>query len=41
MLFRSKHMEFSKEAWLDVIEKTVPPKTVAVNQQAFLAGYGS
>ncbi|MDE6888173.1 MAG: indolepyruvate oxidoreductase subunit beta [Eubacterium sp.] len=37
----AKHMDFSKEAWLDVIEKTVPPKTVAVNQQAFLAGYGS
>ncbi len=37
----AKHMDFSKEAWLDVIEKTVPPKTVTVNQQAFLAGYGS
>lgn len=35
----AKHMDFSKEAWLEVIEKTVPPKTVAINQKAFLKGY--
>lgn len=35
----AKHMDFSKEAWLKVIEKTVPPKTVGINQKAFLAGY--
>lgn len=35
----ARHMEFSKEAWLDVIARTVPPKTVALNQEAFLAGY--
>ena len=35
----AKHMDFSKEAWLEVIEKTVPPKTVEINKQAFLLGY--
>ena len=35
----ARHMDFSKEAWLDVIKKTVPPKTVEVNQKAFLSGY--
>lgn len=37
----AKHMDFSKEAWLNVIEKTVPPKTVEMNQKAFLASYES
>lgn len=35
----AKHMDFSKETWLKVIEKTVPPKTVEINRKAFLAGY--
>ena len=35
----ARHMDFSKDAWLDVIEKTVPPKTVELNKKAFLAGY--
>jgi len=33
------HMDFDKEAWLKVIEKTVPPKTVAINLAAFEVGY--
>lgn len=37
----AKHMDFSKEAWLEAIEKTVPPKTVEMNQKAFLLGYES
>ncbi len=37
----AKHMDFTKESWLDVIEKTVPPKTVDINKKAFLVGYGS
>ena len=37
----AKHMDFSKEAWLSVIEKTVPPKTVEMNKKAFLLGYES
>ena len=35
----AKHMDFSKEDWLKVIEKTVPPKTVDMNKKAFLLGY--
>ena len=35
----AKHMDFSKEMWLDVIEKTVPPKTVEINKKAFLLGF--
>lgn len=34
----ARHMDFSKEAWLKVIEKTVPPKTVEINKKAFLSG---
>lgn len=37
----AKHMDFSKQAWLEVIEKTVPPKTVEINKQAFLLGFES
>jgi indolepyruvate ferredoxin oxidoreductase beta subunit len=35
----AKHMEFTKEQWLKVIEETVPAKTVDMNKQAFLLGY--
>ena len=35
----ARHMDFSREEWLKVIEKTVPPKTVEINTKAFLAGY--
>jgi indolepyruvate ferredoxin oxidoreductase beta subunit len=35
----AKHMDFSKDAWLKVIENTVPPKTVEINKKAFLLGY--
>lgn len=35
----ARHMDFSKEAWLKVIENTVPPKTVEINQKAFLLGF--
>ncbi|MFA6938518.1 MAG: indolepyruvate oxidoreductase subunit beta [Treponema sp.] len=36
----AKHMDFSKEEWLKVIETTVPPKTIEMNKKAFLLGYG-
>ena len=36
----AQHMDFSKEDWLKVIEKTVPSKTVEINKKAFLLGYG-
>jgi indolepyruvate ferredoxin oxidoreductase beta subunit len=35
----AQHMNFSKEDWLAVIEKTVPAKTVEINKKAFEAGY--
>lgn len=36
----AKHMDFDKQAWLDVIARTVPPKTIEMNQKAFLVGFG-
>jgi indolepyruvate ferredoxin oxidoreductase beta subunit len=35
----ARHMDFSKEAWLKVIEETVPAKTIDMNKNAFLLGY--
>jgi indolepyruvate ferredoxin oxidoreductase beta subunit len=32
-------MDFTKKQWYDVIEKTVPPKTVDINKKAFDVGY--
>jgi indolepyruvate ferredoxin oxidoreductase beta subunit len=36
----ARHMDFTKDQWLAVIEKKVPPKTIEINKEAFLAGYG-
>ena len=35
----ARHMTFSKEQWISVIESTVPPKTIEINKAAFVAGY--
>ena len=35
----ARHMDFAKEDWLEVIEKTVPAKTIEINKQAFEMGY--
>ncbi|MBE5763644.1 MAG: indolepyruvate oxidoreductase subunit beta [Clostridiales bacterium] len=35
----AKHMDFKKEQWLEVIEKTVPQKTIDINKAAFEVGY--
>ena len=35
----AKHMDFKKQEWLDVIEKTVPQKTIDINKAAFEVGY--
>lgn len=35
----ARHMDFEKQSWLDVIQRTVPPKTVEINQKAFLVGF--
>ena len=37
--FSAKHIGFTEAQWLDVVEKTVPPKTIEINKKAFLAGY--
>lgn len=37
----AKHLEFSKEEWIEVIKATVPPKTTDLNVKAFLSGYES
>ena len=35
----ARKLDLPKQLWLDAIAACVPPKTVAVNQQAFEAGY--
>lgn len=35
----AQHMNFSKEDWLTVIEKTVPAKMIEINKKAFEVGY--
>lgn len=35
----AQHMDFTKEEWDAVIERTVPPKTIEINKKAFDVGY--
>ncbi len=35
----AKHIGFTKEEWLETVRKTVPQKTVEINEKAFLLGY--
>lgn len=35
----AQHMDFSKEEWYYVIERTVPSKTIEINKKAFDVGY--
>ena len=35
----AKYIGFDKEEWLNVIETTVPPKTIEINKKAFEIGY--
>ncbi len=37
----AKYIGFEKEVWIDIIEKTVPPKTIEINKQAFIKGYNA
>ena len=37
--FAAADIGFDKQVWLDVIEKTVPAKTIDINKKAFIAGY--
>ena len=35
----AQHMDFTQQQWHTVIEKTVPPKTVEINKNAFNVGF--
>ena len=35
----AKHIGFTKEEWLETVRKTVPQKTIEINEKAFLLGY--
>ena len=35
----ARYVGFEKEDWMQVIQETVPPRTVQVNKEAFEAGY--
>jgi indolepyruvate ferredoxin oxidoreductase beta subunit len=37
----ARELGFGSDIWLDVIEKTVPQKTVGLNKNAFTAGYNA
>ena len=37
--FAAKHIGFDEALWLETIESTVPPKTIAINTEAFKRGY--
>ncbi len=37
----AKHIGFTKEEWIDIISKTVPQKTIEINEKAFLEGYNA
>ena len=37
----ARHMNYSKEQWIDVIKSKVPPKTVDINLAGFEVGYNS
>ena len=35
----AKHIGFDKDMWIDVLQKTVPQKTIDINTKAFEKGY--
>ena len=37
----AKYIGFDKQEWISVIEKTVPPKTVEINEKASTEGYNN
>ena len=39
--YSAKFIGFDKDTWLDVIEQTVPSKTIDINKKAFIQGYES
>lgn len=39
--YAAEYIGFDKDVWLDTVASTVPPKTMEINQKAFLCGYGA
>ena len=39
--YAASSIGFDAEKWIEAISSTVPPKTVEINNQAFLAGYNA
>lgn len=39
--YAAKHIGFTKEAWVDMVKKTVPAKTIELNVKAFEEGYNA
>ena len=39
--FAAKHIGFDENDWLEIIEKTVPAKTIDINKEAFARGYNA
>ncbi len=37
--FAASAIGFDKQTWIDTVASTVPPKTIEINEKAFLAGY--
>ncbi len=37
--YAAKFIGFDKDSWLETVSKTVPAKTIEINQKAFLCGY--
>lgn len=37
--YSAKFIGFDKDIWLDVVERTVPAKTIEINKKAFVQGY--
>ncbi|MBR4949243.1 MAG: indolepyruvate oxidoreductase subunit beta [Clostridia bacterium] len=37
--YAAKFIGFEKDSWLETVSKTVPAKTIEINQKAFLCGY--
>ncbi len=37
----ARELGFGTDIWLDIIKKTVPPKTIELNKEAFITGYNA
>ena len=39
--YAASFIGFEKDVWLETVETTVPPKTIEINKNAFLAGFNA